>query len=150
MIFILSLCVCSLFLFTNSLFFVIVLLFVSIFILSVLVVNSFIGALVSLMVVLVYVGAIMVVIGYVCAVCPNIEVESHPYALRVVLFFPFVLFLFSSSLSPDTLYSDSLVNFFYSYHGCAFFFRIAFILFVTLLIVTSQYLTPIGPFRSVA
>lgn len=101
---------------------------------------------------IVYIGAMIILIGYICAICPNlILVPSH---LNSVVYFviigvPFILFpfnltpVFNSSFIP-------IVNYFYSYSGILVFLTLVFMLFITLLMVTSQYMTPKGPFRSVS
>jgi hypothetical protein len=66
-----------------------------------------------------------------------------------VLFSPFILApmtltpIFNQTFIPMTSY-------FYSYSGAVVFASLVFMLFVTLLMVTSQYMTPKGPFRSVS
>lgn len=139
----------TLFVFKNSLYFTIILLVISILTLSSLVLNTYLNTLTAFMLVIVYVGAIIVLIGYICAISPNLVLEPD---YRLVL--PFLLILVSF-FTLDSFYvpvfnmsTFTLVDFFYSYQGLFVFLSLVFILFLTLLIVTSQYSVPQGPFRS--
>jgi len=99
----------------------------------------------------VYIGAIIILIGYVCAVCPNVMVVT-PFRS---FFFPFALFSFLSLFFSPSFFVNSspsfisLIDFFYSSEGILIFLSILIMLFLCLLMVTSQYLTPKGPFRSI-
>jgi len=101
--------------------------------------------------IIVYVGAIIVLIGYVCAVSPNLSLEPDYrllfFFLLLLLFF--ILFNFCVVFSLDTV-SNTLVDYYYSFQGLLTFLVLVFILFITLLIVTSSYFITGGPFRSVS
>lgn len=134
--------------FSNSLYYSIVLLFIIVYLLFFLVVNSLISTLTIIMFTVVYIGAIMILIGYVCAISPNILTSpSYRYLY-------FLLLLPVSFISPDfSSYgffsrNNFLVDFFYRSYGAMLFFLIVFMLFLILLLVTSQYVAPSGPFRS--
>lgn len=139
----------TLFVFKNSLYFTIMLLTISILTLSSLVLNTYLNTLTAFMLVIVYVGAIIVLIGYICAIRPNLVLEPDyslvvPFALLLVSFAA----LDSFSTPVFNMSTFTLVDFFYSYQGLFVFLTLVFILFLTLLIVTSQYSVPQGPFRS--
>jgi len=140
------------FVYVNTLFYSITLLLVVLGLLYVLVSNLILHSLTILLLIIVYVGAMIILIGYICAICPNlILVPNHispsvyfSYFLLVLLFF---ISEYSSSVSDMFL---PITNYFYSSYGVIAFLVVVFILFITLLIVTSQYITPKGPFRSVS
>ena len=140
----------TLFIFKNSLYFTIILLLISISTLSSLVVLTYMSTLTAFMLVIVYVGAIIVLIGYICAISPNILLEPDYRNLSVI----FLLLLFFFFLGPFN-YSEfnsttfTLADFFYRYQGFFLFLTLVMMLFITLLIVTSQYSIPRGPFRSI-
>lgn len=139
----------TLFVFKNSLYFTIILLTISILTLSSLVLNTYLNTLTAFMLVIVYVGAIIVLIGYICAIRPNLVLEPD-----YTLIFPFFVllvsfFLLDSFTTPVfNMSTFTLVDFFYSYQGLFVFITLVFMLFLTLLMVTSQYSVPQGPFRS--
>lgn len=139
----------TLFVFKNSLYFTMMLLVISILTLSSLVLNTYLRTLTAFMLIIVYVGAIMVLIGYICAISPNLVLEPDfelvlPFSFIIVLFI-----LFEGLRAPAfNTCTFTLVDFFYSYQGLFIFLSLVFILFLTLLIVTSQYSVPQGPFRS--
>jgi hypothetical protein len=139
----------TLFVFKNSLYFTITLLAISMLTLASLVLNTYLRTLTAFMLVIVYVGAIIVLIGYICAISPNLVLEPD---FRLVS--PFVAIFFTFALFEDfkaptfNLSTFTLVDFFYSYQGLFVFLSLVFILFLTLLMVTSQYSVPQGPFRS--
>jgi len=125
------------------------LLTISVLTLSSLVINTLLNTLTAFMLVIVYVGAMIVLIGYICAISPNLVLEpdySITY-LFVSLFFTFTI-LDSFSIPTFNTSTFTLVDFFYSYQGLFVFISLVFMLFITLLIVTSQYSVPQGPFRS--
>lgn len=139
----------TLFVFKNSLYFTMMLLAISILTLSSLVLNTYLNTLTAFILVIVYVGAIIVLIGYICAISPNLVLEPDyslllPFWVLLVLFF----MLDSFSLPVFNMSTFTLVDFFYSYQGLFVFITLVFMLFLTLLIVTSQYSVPHGPFRS--
>jgi hypothetical protein len=136
--------------FPNSLFFTVSLLIISVTSLCFLFYNGVLGALTCLMVSIVYVGAIMILIGYVCAVRPNLKLEPD-FSIFFPLLFSFFLVLALTSLSNTFVFNlrYSLSEFIYSSPGLRLFITVIFILLLTLLIVTSQFTLPRGPFRSV-
>jgi len=139
----------TLFIFKNSLYFTIMLLTISIITLCSLVLNTSLASLTAFMLVIVYVGAMIVLIGYICAIRPNLVLEPD-YSL-VFIFTPlFLSFFILDSVSSPTFNSTTftLVDFFYSYQGLFVFISLVSMLFLTLLMVTSQYSVPQGPFRS--
>lgn len=139
----------TLFVFKNSLYFTITLLRISVLTLSALVLNTYLNTLTAFMLVIVYVGAIIVLIGYICAISPNLVLEPD-YSL--VYFFILLLsrfFILDSFSSPVfNISAFTLVDFFYSFQGLFVFVSLVLILFLTLLMVTSQYSVPQGPLRS--
>jgi hypothetical protein len=139
----------SLFIFKNSLYFTMMLLVISMLTLSYLVLNTMVGTLTAFMLIIVYVGAIIVLIGYICAVRPNLSLEPDYSKLRLFLILIPSLFLvegFSYPTLSTTVFT--LTDFFYSLEGLFLFSSLVFMLFFTLLIVTSQYSVPQGPLRS--
>jgi hypothetical protein len=103
------------------------------------------------MLAIVYIGAMMILIGYICAICPNmILAPLYVRFLAYFLFFltPNAIFPIDVIITIDQHYIP-IVNYFYSTAGRVVFILLVTMLFVTLLIVTSQYITPKGPFRSV-
>lgn len=139
----------TLFVFKNSLYFTIILLTISILTLSSLVLNTYLNTLTAFILVIVYVGAIIVLIGYICAISPNLVLEPDysllfPFWVLLIAFF----LLDSFSMPVFNMSTFTLVDFFYSYQGLFVFLSLVFILFLTLLMVTSQYSVPHGPFRS--
>jgi hypothetical protein len=115
-------------------------------------INSVVTSFVVVVILIVYSGAVMVLIGYVSAVSPNFI--SHPsFSFTVILRFLVILVGARSQVlrlvAPLPHSTEvSFVDFFYSSAGCVVFLILLFSLFATLLIVTSQYLCPNGPFRS--
>ena len=142
----------SMFYFVNSLYYSLSLLCFIILVLIFLVSNTMLRSLTIIMLSIVYIGAIIILIGYICAICPNVIVvssfSSPSYALVLSSFF-YVFFFGLNYISPSNS-NVSMVEYFYSSSGLFMFSIIIVMLFVTLLIVTSQYLTPKGPFRSVS
>ena len=138
----------SLFIFKNSLYFTIALLIISMFTLAFLVLNTNLSALTGFILIIVYVGAIIVLIGYICAVSPNLNLEPNYSFLFLIILLARITF-FLSPISQCTFNTTvfTLVDFFYSLQGLLIFFTLIFMLFFTLLIVTSQYSTPQGPLR---
>jgi len=138
--------------FSNALFYTISLLIFSISFMAWIVYSNVMRTLVFLLMVIVYVGAIIILIGYICAVCPNFNLTPS------FSFAPVLLFLLFSSLVLDPLNkffterakSGALLDYFFRDWGSFMFIIIAIMLFFTLLIVTSQYMSPQGPFRSLS
>jgi len=125
------------------------LLTISVLTLSSLVINTLLNTLTAFMLVIVYVGAIIVLIGYICAISPNLVLEPD-YSITYLFVSLFFTFTILDSFSTPTFNTSTftLVDFFYSYQGLFVFISLVFMLFITLLIVTSQYSVPQGPFRS--
>jgi len=149
MLFILLFLTITLFVFKNSLYFTMILLVISVLTLSSLVLNTYLSTLTAFILVIVYVGAIIVLIGYICAISPNLVLEPDfkfvsPFVVVLSLFLLFEGF----KVPTFNMSTFTLVDFFYSYQGLFVFLSLVFILFLTLLIVTSQYSVPQGPFRS--
>lgn len=141
----------SIFVYVNTMYYSLVLLAIVVSLLYVLVSNLMLHTLTMIMLSIVYIGAMIVLIGYICAVCPNMILS--PFYFNGALFsfaavLPYLIWpseymsVFNSSFVP-------MVNYFYTYSGLVVFRVVVLMLFITLLIVTSQYLTPKGPFRSV-
>ncbi len=139
----------TLFIFKNSLYFTMILLTISILTLSSLVLNTFLSSLTAFILVIVYVGAMIVLIGYICAIRPNLVLEPD-YSLGYFFSLLLISFILLDSFSSPVfnMSTFTLVDFFYSYQGLFVFISLVLILFLTLLIVTSQYSVPQGPFRS--
>jgi hypothetical protein len=96
------------------------------------------------------VGAIIVLIGYICAISPNLSVEPDYRVVYIFLVSLPLFFLFGFiDLSYFSITRFTMVDYFYSYQGVLIFFVLIIMLFVTLLIVTTQYSVPKGPFRSI-
>lgn len=137
----------------NNILYVLSILFVSSYTLFFLVSNGLLSVLVFILITVVYVGAMMILIGYICAVCPNpILLPRFGYfvvgfTVRVVswLISPFEFRLLGVSSRKVTFFSDV----FFRGWGLVSFVCIVLMLFVTLLMVTSQNSSPQGPFRSV-
>jgi len=136
--------------FVNSIYFSISLLFIVLLLASTLVSYLKVTSLTFFLLMLVYLGAMMILIGYVCAISPNVLIsESNKL-------FPIILLSFLGFISVPILFSDSykstmnLSDFFYSSWGLLVFSSLVFILALTLLIVTSQYISPKGPFRAIS
>jgi hypothetical protein len=106
-------------------------------------------SLTGIMFLLVYLGAVIILIGYICAVSPNFITHS-----RINLGLCIFIFCGLSLLMPTLphivrLPYSSPIRFFFSSRGLGVFLVIASMLFITLLIVTSNFSSPKGPFRSV-
>lgn len=114
-------------------------------------VNLLVTRFVVVVILIVYAGAVIIFIGYVSAVSPNyVSAVSPNYSLAVVVFIVVGSNIFFSRLSLVLPVSSSfsLAEFFYTSLGVEFLLVLLFSLFMTLLIVTSQYLCPVGPFRT--
>lgn len=139
----------SMFLFPNTIYFSLNLLLVVFTTLSFLFYSNIITSLTVLMLLIVYVGAMMILIGYVCAVCPNVNFSVTPGSYSLIfLLTPLIFLLTPLSFSTPSSYFSSF-NFFYTTLGLPIFLVVVFMLFLILLIVTSYYVSPKGPFRSV-
>lgn len=140
----------TIFLYANSLYYSLILLFIVSLLLFILVINSIISSLTILILLIVYVGAIIVLIGYICAICPNLNLSSNIKLFKLLFPLLFIVSIFTFPLFHNTFNSKLFVlsNYFFNPSGVSIFLLIICLLFITLLIVTSQYLTPKGPFRS--
>lgn len=139
----------SMFLFPNTIYFSLNLLLVVFTTLSFLFYSNIVTSLTVLMLLIVYVGAMMILIGYVCAVCPNVNFSVTPGSYSLIfLLTPLIFLLTPLSFSTPSSYFSSF-NFFYTTLGLPIFLVVVFMLFLILLIVTSYYVSPKGPFRSV-
>lgn len=140
----------SIFVYKNSLFFIISLLIISFLVLSYIALYRYLSFLTVFILIIVYVGAIIVLIGYICAIRPNLILEPdysffYLYLLIVSLFYVFNKLNFTLI----DLTCATIVDYFYRFQGIFMFLVLVLMLFVTLLIVTSQYSVPKGPFRSI-
>jgi len=140
----------SMFVYANSLYYSIILLFIISLLLFMLVVNNLINSLTMLILLIVYIGAIMVLIGYICAICPNLNLSSNTFGFKRTTLFLIIVSLITPSMFLNSFNSKIFIlrNYFFNTSGALIFFLVVCLLFITLLIVTSQYLTPKGPFRS--
>ena len=138
------------FIFKNPLYYTMSLLIVSLLVLRYLALHTYLTFLTSFILVIVYVGAIMVLIGYICAIRPNLSVEPDYRVVYIfILLLPIFIFFKYFDMSYFSVTTHTIVDYFYSYQGILIFFILVIILFVTLLIVTTQYSVPKGPFRSI-
>lgn len=140
----------SIFIYKNSLFFIMSLLIIRFLVLSYIALYRYLSFLTVFILIIVYVGAIIVLIGYICAISPNLILEPdysffYLYLLVVSLFYIFNKLNFTLI----DLTSTTIVDYFYRFQGMFIFLILVLMLFVTLLIVTSQYSVPKGPFRSI-
>ena len=139
------------FVYSNSIFYTLSLLFLLTFLLCSLAASSKISVFLLLLLFIVYAGAILILIGYICAVCPNLKFSP---SLKYSIFYfsiPLLILIVLQSTTLNNLnsaFSSSLFSFFYSSYGIFILSLVIIILFITLLIVTTQYLIPKGPFRS--
>ena len=141
----------TIFIFKNSLFYTIALLLITFLVLCYLALNRYLTFLRAFILVIVYVGAIIVLIGYICAIRPNLVLEPRYNNIFVLSIIFFLIIIFDSiAFSTFSLTTSTIVDYFYSYQGIYIFLVLVLILFITLLIVTSQYSVPRGPFRSVS
>lgn len=149
MLFLASVLIILMFFYSTPIFFVLNLLFLSSLSLFTLATSYNIHSLLFIMLLIVYVGAMMILIGYICAICPNIRITSNPPLVPLLLLLFSGLFRASSPISSFYSTPISIQEYFYSEFGLECFLLLVLLLFITLLIVTSQYLSPKGPFRSV-
>jgi hypothetical protein len=134
--------------YSNVLIYTVSLLCVSVILLVHMVSTGYLRILIFLLILVVYVGAVIILIGYICAICPNVFFTPSYYFL---FFSPllFLVFFFSGlSIYPISNKSNFLLDYFLRAWGIHVFLFIVLMLFVTLLIVTSQYVSPQGPLRS--
>lgn len=137
------------FLFPNTLFYTINLLALSVFILLETVRAGFLRRLIILLVLIIYAGAILILIRYICAVSPNFVTNFRSKYLLFCAFLYFLNFGFNYFLATSNpTKSRRLIDYLFRDWGVFTFLLIVFILFFTLLIVTSQYFSPQGPLRS--
>lgn len=113
--------------------------------------SNYIRTLMIILIVVVYVGAIIILIGYICAVSPNLVTSPSFNYLGLVFasfIFSFLFSMTSNSVGLERFKTGTLLDFFFRDYGVVIFVVIVLMLFLTLLIVTSQYRSPQGPFRS--
>lgn len=137
--------------FANALFYTISLLLLSFSVLIWMVSSNYIRTLMIILIVVVYVGAIIILIGYICAVSPNLVTSPSFNYLGLVFasfIFSFLFSMTSNSVGLERFKTGTLLDFFFRDYGVVIFVVIVLMLFLTLLIVTSQYRSPQGPFRS--
>lgn len=138
------------FIFANALFYTVSLLILSFLVLIWMVSSNYISTLMIILIVIVYVGAMIILIGYICAVRPNMVISPSINYLNLVLaFIFFTVFLNSYLPQGSEIKQGTLLDFFFRDWGSFVFVLVALMLFLTLLIVTSQYSVPQGPFRSI-
>lgn len=138
--------------YVNTLFYSISLLAVITALLCYLVSHLILHTLTMLMLLIVYVGAMMILIGYICAICPNLILSSTNSSLSYYVYYFAAFVVFFPERLPVVLSAPfaPMCDYFYATSGGLIFSAIVIMLFITLLIVTSQYMTPKGPFRSVS
>lgn len=137
--------------FANALFYTVSLLLLSFSVLIWMVSSNYIRTLMIILIVVVYVGAMIILIGYICAVRPNLVTRPSFNYFGLVflsLLFTFVFSRASVSTGLESFKVGTLLDFFFRDWGVSIFVLMVFMLFFTLLIVTSQYRSPQGPFRS--
>jgi len=149
MLLFLSVSLVRMFYYANSLFYTLNLLFLVVFSLFYATAMSFVDTLLALIFLIVYVGAMLIIVGYVCAVCPNIRFNpvSSPLFGGLLLLLPPLLF--SGVNFSIFCRQSSFLPFFFTFYGFHVFIVILVFLFLVLLMVTSQYSSPLGPFRSI-
>jgi len=114
--------------------------------------NNILRVLIFILIVIVYVGAMMILIGYICAVSPNPVLLPRLNLISILLFLRFsffVLFPFEFKFYGVGVNKVVVSDVFFTRWGIVSFVCVVVILFVTLLIVTSQSSSPQGTFRSV-
>lgn len=138
--------------FVNSLFFTLSLLFISLFTLIFLFGQNCLSILMFLLIMTIYVGAMMIFIGYICAICPNLKLVNPNSRFFFIIAFIVIFYFSCSSVSVTRVSSKSptLLDYLFRNWGFNLFIVIALMLFLVLLIVTSQYSSPQGPFRSIS
>jgi len=123
---------------------------ISLVILIFLSLHSYLNFLTVLILVIVYVGAIIVLIGYICAISPNLTLEPNYSNLNRFFLFILAFYFFSPSSTPlIEISTATIADYFYTSQGVFMFLALILMLFITLLMVTSQYSVPKGPFRSI-
>lgn len=139
MILFITLILLSLIFFVNSIYYSLILLVVIVSLLFFIASSGLVSSLTMIILCVVYVGAMTILIGYICAICPNIIVESFSKILLIVCLSTFLSLIFNSSPFLNFSASISIVSYFYSSSGVFIFSVVVFMLFLTLLMVTSQY-----------
>lgn len=151
MLILLSLIFLRILVYVNTLYYSLILLLIVLSSIYFLVRNHIMHPLTILMLSIVYIGAIIILIGYICAISPNLILS--PLSLGITFYILFFIIINTTLSYSHSLVLDQhfipMTNYFYSSVGTPVFGLLVFILFMTLLIVTSQYITPKGPFRAV-
>ena len=137
----------SMLIFSSTIYYVLILLMVSLFLLYALASNYFLSVLVFTIVIVVYVGAMIILVGYICAIRPNVYFSSSLPVYLLPLLFSF--FLLTPSIKLESSSLVNLSNYFYTSYGSFIFLFLILSLFITLLMVTSYYISSKGPFRSI-
>lgn len=142
------------FVFRNRLNYSIILLFISLIVLIGLVSKQCLSLLIFCILMIVYSGAIIILIGYICAVCPNLVLSSSLdlFKIIIIVLLNFIYLLFFKNFLGELSLNINLnfiVDYFYTYWGLIIFIVLILMLFIVLLIVTSQYISPKGPLRSI-
>ena len=141
LVFIFVLClIFSLLVFPSTVYYVLMLLAFRLLLLYSLASSCFIRVLVFIMIIVVYVG-------YICAISPNVYFSSKSFVSFLPLFLLSLLVCPSTTLEATPL--SSLSRYFYTSYGSFLFLFLVFSLFITLLMVTSYYISSKGPFRSI-
>ena len=149
--FVLSFLLMSGFLFPNSLSLIFILLRIVLVIVYRLSFLSLIRSLLGLIIIIIYLGAIIVIISYICAVCPNIKINYFKSYVRFISSAIFARFiLISVNLIPHVVREKrSRIYFLFTLIRFKFLLLLIIFIFITLLRVTTQFLSPSGPFRSI-
>lgn len=135
--------------FPNALFYTVSLLSISLIVLIWIACSDYIRTLIFLLIVIVYVGAMIIFIGYICAVSPNLIITPRYSYLYLMILSFFIYFLTYKNSVSSSSKRGRLLDYFFRNWGVLTFILVSIMLFSTLLIVTSQYSSPQGPFRSI-
>lgn len=111
------------------------------------------SSLTRIMVLVIYVGAIIILIGYICAVCPN-NITLNSLKKKPFLYFLITLalsytFIIERVLTFNKENTLLLRAFYYTSDRFIFLLFLVFFLFLTLLMITTKFNSPKGPFRSI-
>jgi len=129
MIFLVFVIIFSLSLFVNSLYYSLSLLALVILIIIYLASQQLLSTLSVLMLCIVYIGAMMILIGYICAICPNVKVDSSNPLFVFFLLVPLFLFYEQKIFLVRTSVQSRLVDFFILILGFSFFYSSSYAFF---------------------